>query len=97
MRVRFTPRARDDLEAIIDYLSNQSPSGAGNIKRTLDATVEVIGSFPDSGRLAGESGARVLPVARYPYLVYWVVEGDEAWIVHIRDGRRKPWRAGRKD
>jgi hypothetical protein len=33
-----------------------------------------------------------LPVGRYPYLVYWTVEADEAWIVHVRDGRRRPWR-----
>ena len=92
MRVRYTPRARDDLEAIIEYLANRNLQGARNIKRTLDATVDVIGSFPDCGRPAGEDNARVLPVGRYPYLIYWVVEDGEAWIVHIRDGRRKPWR-----
>ena len=92
MRVRYTQQARDDLEAIIEYLANQSPQGARNIKRTLDATVEVIGSFPNCGRLAGEDDVRVLPVGRYPYLIYWAVEDGEAWIVHIRDGRRKPWR-----
>lgn len=92
MRVRYTPRARDDLQAIIDYLSNQSLQGAQNVKRSLDATIKLIGNFPDSGRLAGEDGVRVLPLGRYPYLVYWIVEAGEAWIVHIRDGRRKPWR-----
>lgn len=92
MKVWFTPRARRDLEAIIEYLSGQSPQAARNIKRTLDATVSVIGHFPESGRLAGEEGVRVLPVGRYPYLVYWVVEAGDVWIVHIRDGRRRPWR-----
>lgn len=92
MRVRYTPRARDDLQAIIEYLSNQSLQGARNVKRSLDATIKLIGNFPDSGRLAGEDGVRVLPLGRYPYLVYWIVEAGEAWIVHIRDGRRKPWR-----
>ena len=92
MRVRYTPRARDDLQAIIDYLSNQSLPGARNVKRSLEATIKLIGNFPDSGRLAGEDGVRVLPLGRYPYLVYWIVEAGEAWIVHIRDGRRLPWR-----
>jgi toxin ParE1/3/4 len=92
MRVRYTPRARDDLQAIIDYLSNQSLQGVRNVKRSLDATIKLIGNFPDSGRLAGEDGVRVLPLGRYPYLVYWIVEAGEAWIVHIRDGRRLPWR-----
>ena len=61
MKVWFTPRARSDLEAIIEYLSGRNPQAARNIKRTLDATVSVIGDFPESGRLAGEEGVRVLP------------------------------------
>jgi plasmid stabilization system protein ParE len=92
MRVRYTPRARDDLQAILEYLGDQDPQGARNVRRALDATIQLIEHFPNSGRLAGEQGLRVLPVGRYPYLVYWSVETDEAWIVHIRDGRRRPWR-----
>ena len=92
MRVRFTSRARQDLEAIIDYLVDQNPRGARNVGRALDSTIRLIGRFPESGRRAGEETARVLPVGRYPYLVYWTVEADEAWIVHVRDGRRRPWR-----
>jgi toxin ParE1/3/4 len=30
----------------------------------------------------------VFPTARYPYLVYHRVSGDELIIVHVRDGRR---------
>ena len=95
MRVRYTLRARGDLEAIIEYLATQNRQGARGVKRALDATVDLIGSFPECGKLAGEEGVRVLPVGRYPYLIYWAVEADEAWIVHIRDGRRRPWRIGR--
>ena len=92
MRVRFTPRARSDLQAIIEFLSERSLTGARNIKRAMDATINLIGQYPESGRLAGEQEIRVLPVGPYPYLIYWSVEAGEAWIVHIRDGRRKPWR-----
>jgi toxin ParE1/3/4 len=92
MRVRFTPRARGDLEAIIEYLSDKNLQGARNVRRVLEATINLIGNFPESGQLAGKEGVRALPVGRYPYLVYWIVEAGEAWVVHIRDGRRKPWR-----
>ena len=51
----------------------------------------LIGQFPQSGRAAGESDTLVLPVGRYPYLVYWSVEGNDAWIVHIRHTARQPW------
>jgi plasmid stabilization system protein ParE len=92
MKVRFTPAARYDLQQIIDYISERNFQGARNVKRALESTLNLIGSFPHCGRLAGEQGVRVLPIGRYPYLIYWSIEADEAWIVHIRDGRRKPWR-----
>jgi plasmid stabilization system protein ParE len=91
VRIRYTSRARDDLTTIIAYVEQHSPQGARNIAQALHKTVELIGQFPQSGRLAGEEQTRVLPVGRYPYLIYWSVEQDEAWIVHIRHTARRPW------
>lgn len=78
MRIRYTPRASGDLAAILRYLNEHSPQGLRNVKRAIDNTEQ--------------TGTRVLPAGRYPYLVYWTIEAGEAWIVHIRDARRKPWR-----
>jgi toxin ParE1/3/4 len=91
MKVRYTPRARDDLSAILAYIESRSPQGARNVTRTMYKTIELVGQFPQSGRLAGEQGTRVLPVGRYPYLIYWSLQGDEAWIVHVRHTARRPW------
>ena len=38
-----------------------------------------------------ESGIYELSIVRYPYKVYYEVEDDEVWIIHIRDARRRPW------
>jgi toxin ParE1/3/4 len=92
MRVRYTPRAGSDLEAILRFLNEHSPQGMLNVKRALDNTARLIEQFPEGGRASRETGTRVLPVGRYPYLVYWTIYAGEAWIVHIRDGRRKPWK-----
>jgi toxin ParE1/3/4 len=94
MKVQYTARGRDDLAAILTYIERRSPQGARNVARAIRKTVELIGEFPHSGRLAGEQDTRVLPVGRYPYLVYWSVEGDEAWIIHIRHTARRPWNPG---
>jgi toxin ParE1/3/4 len=91
MKVEYTRRARDDLIAILAYIERRSPQGARNVARAIHKTLELIGEFPGSGRLAGEQGTRVLPVGRYPYLVYWSVEGDEVWIIHVRHTARRPW------
>jgi toxin ParE1/3/4 len=91
MIVRFTPRARGDLLSILTFIEGHSPQGARNVARVMQKTVELIGQFPKSGRIAGEQGTRVLPVGRYPYLIYWSVEDHEARIVHVRHMARRPW------
>jgi len=92
MKVRYTPRARSDLQSILQYIDERNPLGARNVKRAMQKTIELIGEFPEGGRRAGEQDTRVLPAGRYPYLIYWSIEGGEAWIVHIRHARRRPWR-----
>ena len=91
MRVRYTPRARSDLAAILQYIDERNPTGALNVKRAIRKTIEIIGEFPRGGRLVGGEGTRVLPAGRYPYLIYWSIEAGEVLILHIRDGRRRPW------
>jgi plasmid stabilization system protein ParE len=95
VKVRFTPRARNDLATILQYIDERSPRGAENMKRAIRRTIEVIGEFPE-GRLAGEQAVRVLPVGRYPYLIYWSVEAGEVCVVHIRHARRRPWVANKE-
>jgi plasmid stabilization system protein ParE len=89
MRVRYTPRARDDLAEILKYLDDRSPQGSRNVKRTIRKTIELICQFPLWGETLRKGNPRL--ACRYPYLIYWSVDGDSAWIVHIRDGRRAPW------
>ena len=94
MRIRYTPRARRDLQNILEYLDERNPLGALNVKRVLQSTLKLIGQFPESGRLAAQR-VRVLPVGRYPYLIYWTIERGEAWVLHIRHASRQSWNAGR--
>ena len=59
----------------------------------IERTLQLIGEHPQAGRIAGEQGTRVLPAGRYPYWIYWIVEADEVWIVHIRHAARQRWQA----
>ena len=90
MSVRLTARAFADLSSILDYLSSRSLKGSESVRRSIQKTTELIGEYPRSGRESGEEDLRVLPAGRYPYLIYWSVIAGEAWIVHIRDARRRP-------
>ena len=44
MRVRYTPRASSDLEAILQYIDQRSPLGARKAKRAIQKTIELVGN-----------------------------------------------------
>jgi toxin ParE1/3/4 len=81
VNVRFTRRALSDLSGILDYLDERSPRGALNLKLAIRRAVEAIGDNPAVGRPTGKSGTRGMPVGRYPYLIYWIVEAGEVRVI----------------
>lgn len=87
VRVRYSRRAEQDLARILDYIDQRSPSGARNVKIAIRTTVALIGQYPDVGRPAHQD-TRVLPVGRFPYLVYWTQREAEVLIIHIRHAAR---------
>jgi plasmid stabilization system protein ParE len=89
MRVRYTRRAFLDREAIFDYLVERSPKGAINVQRAIARAIRSLETYPGLGRLTEIAGVRELVVPRYPYRA----EGEEIWVLHIRDARRRPWPA----
>jgi plasmid stabilization system protein ParE len=46
MNVRFTRRARADLEGIFGYLNNKSPRGARHVLAAIHASIKVIEDHP---------------------------------------------------
>ena len=76
---------------MLEYLDERSPRGARNVKQAIKRTLDMIGERPH-GRPTGHGAVRSAPVSRYPYMIFWTVEADEVWLVHIRHGARKPWR-----
>jgi toxin ParE1/3/4 len=91
MKVRYSPRAFADREAIYDYLEKRSPQGARRVKLAIVQAIRGLGLHPLIGRLTDKPGVFELIVPRRPYKVYYRIEGQEVWIVHIRDARRRPW------
>lgn len=90
MKVRYTPRARDDLQAIYFYLDQVSPSGAKSVKQTLERRIRLLGDIPFIAPATDEPGVYELSIVRYRYKVYYRVENDEVRIVHIRHTSRRP-------
>jgi plasmid stabilization system protein ParE len=89
MRVRYTPQARNDLAAIYRYLDQRSPAGAQSVKATIERRIRLLEEFPFIAPLTEEAGVYELSIVRYPYKVYYRVEGDEVRIVHVRHTSRE--------
>jgi toxin ParE1/3/4 len=92
MKIRYTPRAFADREAIFDYLEKRTPKGAQTVERAIENSIRRLEHFPYSAPATDEPGIRELTVPRLPYKVYYRVVAGEVWIVHIRHSARRPWR-----
>jgi len=92
MKIRYTPRAFADREAIFDYIEKRSPQGARAVKQAIENTIRRLEHFPNSAPATNEPEIRELIVPRLPYKIYYRVVGQEVWIVHIRHAARRPWR-----
>ena len=91
MSLRFTPRARDDLREIMDYIAKDNPVGADRVGRAIFDACALIAARPYLGiRNARAAELRSRLVTRYPYRIHYFVEDADVWIVHIRHSARRP-------
>ena len=91
MRIRYSLRAYADRETIYEYLEKRSPHGARRVKLAIVGAIRGLACHPRIGRLTDKPGLHELVVPRHPYKIYYRIEGEEVWIIHIRDARRRPW------
>ncbi len=87
MEVEFSERARSHLAAIKEYLRQQDQALADNIGCRIRAAVEVLGDFPNVGRVGRSPATRELVVRRLPYVVVYEVNladgADEVMVLGI--------------
>ena len=90
MRVRFSSRARDELDAIYSYIAEHSPTAAQRVKARIRAATEQLGDFPYMARNTDRANVRVRVGNPFPYLIFYTIRNDEVLILHIRHGARRP-------
>src|ERR1700759_3881409 len=70
MTVRFTPRARNDLREILEYIAKKNLTGAERVGRAILDTTALIAARPHLGiRNAKAPGLRSRLITRYPYRI----------------------------
>jgi plasmid stabilization system protein ParE len=91
MRLRFTPRATNDLAAIADYVRARSPGAAIEVRAAILHSLQNLVLFPNVGRKQAVQGVRKLVTRKYPYLVYYVIDqlAEEIVILTIQHPARE--------
>jgi toxin ParE1/3/4 len=88
MKLTWSPRARDDIDAIFDFIAEHNKPAATRVVSEIRKTASLIAQHPGIGRPVNRNRVFVLPVVRFPYLVYFEVAGREVAILHVRHGAR---------
>ncbi len=90
MKVRFTRAALSELDAIADYIKQNNPAAAMQVEAVIRNTAAMLGHFPRMGHPKYRPGVRMMPIRRYPYLIFYAIESDEVRILSVRHGARRP-------
>src|SRR2546423_73729 len=83
MKLRFTPRATQDLAAIADYIVSRNPDAALRVRAAILDSVQNLVAFPYIGRPQDVEGVRKLVTRKYPYLVYYTIDAASEEIVVV--------------
>jgi plasmid stabilization system protein ParE len=98
MRVFYTQGALSDLEHILGGLQSINPLAAASVERSISATIIRLANWPRSARMVTqwkEGNLRVVPLVRYPYVIFYQVKKDRIEILHVRHTSRASWKVAR--
>lgn len=77
MSVVFSRLALAELDEILTYLGQRSPSGAKHVEARILRALAHIGDHPFAAEgLTGRPDVRRLPLSPYPYVIYYEVADD---------------------
>ena len=88
-RVRWSPRAADDLEAIAEYISLDSPAYAKSVVKTIVDITRKFSQFPLAGRIVPEfSDENIREWFAYNYRIIYRLDQNGITVAAIVHGRR---------
>jgi toxin ParE1/3/4 len=90
MVMRLTREAFRDLSDVDAYLADKSPQGLRNVIAALKKNLDLMESFPNSGKETDVEDIRISVEPRYGYIIPYYIKGDEIWILRVYHSRRIP-------
>jgi len=92
MRIQYRARSLADIEDILHYIEERSPSGALNVLQAIFDGVQRIAENPYAWQATDDPEIRVFILHRYRYKIFYtVLNCDTVEIMHVRHTSRRPW------
>ena len=89
MRISFNRRVRTEVRRIADEYEDESPGVSDEFLAVLDQALDIIERH--GTRMAKiRDEVRLVKLRRFPYGVYYQIEGDTARILVVKHHRRDP-------
>lgn len=76
MKLRFSPRAAQDIAGIGDYIRAKNPDASVRVRSAILETLQLLVQFPYAGRAQTVEGVRKIVTRRYSYIIYYSVRAD---------------------
>ena len=91
MKLRFTPRALENIPAIAEYIRFRNPAAAQRVRSAIYESLQDLILFPQVGRLQQTQGVRKFVTPRYAYLIYYTVDdaAGEIIILSVKHSAQK--------
>ena len=91
MKLRFTPRATENLVEIADYLHERNPVAARRVRAVIYEGLQNLILFPNAGRLQNVERVRKFVTRKYVYLIYYIVDegAEEIVILNVKHSARE--------
>ena len=89
MNVILIPPADKELEEAIDYYNDQLPGLGGQFYNAFLSAIDYISIAPEAWRKVGDNTRRI-SLKRFPYLVLYVLDGNNILITCIAHQHRNP-------
>jgi plasmid stabilization system protein ParE len=93
VKIRYSPRATRDLDAIYEYLIHRSPKGTINVLTAIYASIEFIRRHPTATQVTAVPGVHAMIVRRYRFKIFYrILEAENVLeVVHVRHTSRRSW------
>jgi addiction module RelE/StbE family toxin len=89
LRIRWTRRASEQLEAAFDFVSEENVSAAEKQGKIIERAVEQLTDFPEMGRPGRVYGTRELVIQSTPYIAAYRLNGSIVEILALLHGARR--------